>query len=118
MILVVLFIAGCEMLTDIETTYYYQSGGVSTGAYPLINTAGLSAQQALAYCNQYPVLGDKYSDVKSGYKRSQLEGDLNKINVPGFSKTQFLRILDTSGAVFQMFVLVNNDIIYYYVEKQ
>ena len=118
---VIFTLAGCDNGNGNNgPTYYYETGGVSTTAYNLINSnPGLSAQQALAYCNQYPVAGDIYREAESGYTRSQLENDLNQLNnVPGFSKTQFLRMLDSTGAVFQLFSMVNNDIVYAYVEEE
>jgi len=115
-IIVVAFI-GCDLDTD--PTYYYQTGGISVTAFNLINSSpGITAKQALAYCNQYPVIPDVYKEVKSGYTRTQLENDLNKINVVGFSKTQFLNMLDSYGDVFQMFILLNGDYIYYYVKEE
>jgi len=100
-------------------TYYYETGGVSDTAYGYIySNPGISAKQFRAYCLQYPVAGDIYREAESGYSRNQLENDLNQINVTGFSKTQFLQLLDSTGAVFQMFLLENGDKIYVYVEKE
>jgi hypothetical protein len=118
-----LFLGFTFLSCDSETKkaeYYIQIGGISVAAYNSINsTPGLSAQQALAYCNQYPVYPDPYKDVRSGVSRSKLESDIDSLGyVEGFSKTQFLRMLDTSGAVFQMFILQNGDYMYAYVEEQ
>lgn len=103
-----------------QAKYYVESGTISTTAYNLINTTpGISAEQALAYCNQYPVSNDKYKNTESGITRSELEDALNNFSsVPGFSKTQFLHMLDSTGGVFQMFTTVTNEIIYIYVAKQ
>jgi len=113
-------VVGCDNgSTSGGKTYYYQIGGISVAAWNLINSnPGISAQRALAYCNQYPVIGDPYKEVKSGYTRSRLENDLDQISIPGFSKTQFLKMLDSGGAVFQMFSLINGDYIYCYVEEE
>jgi len=83
---VIFTLVGCDNGNK-SPTYYYEIGTVSPKAYSLINSSpGLSAQQALAYCNQYPVTGDIYKEAESGYSRKELENDLNQINVSGFSK--------------------------------
>jgi uncharacterized protein YcfL len=108
-----------------ETTYYTESGGVSASAYSLMNShTGASAQQMLAYCHQYPITGDPYKGADTGLSRSQLENKIDDViaqsggSIAGFSKTQFLHMLDQTGGVFQVFITVGGDYIYYYVEEE
>lgn len=106
---------------NITHTYYLETGGISTTANDLINsTPGITAEQALAYCNQYAVFNDIYKDAEAGYSRADLETDLEKLeaNVNNFHKDTFLRNLDLGGAYFQVFVAQNGDLIYAYVEEE
>ncbi|MDR0524242.1 MAG: hypothetical protein LBG90_00030 [Spirochaetaceae bacterium] len=111
---------GCDNpAAEKETTYYYQTGGVSNTAYNVImENPGLEAQHSLIFCNQYPVTGDIYRETVQGFSRTQLENDLDLITASGFSKTQFLRTLDSAGTIFEMFLMPNSDKVYFYVEKE
>jgi hypothetical protein len=104
-----------------EETYYIERGGVSVKADDLIySTPGLSAADAISILNQYPVIGDKYKVVKFGVSRAELEKELNEMSmsISGFSKEQFLNLLNTNGRALVTFSNRYNDLVYIYVQKE
>jgi hypothetical protein len=120
-VLICLVLFACEIYVTpgAETSYYWQSGGVSTAAYNLLTSnQGISAGDAIIYCNQYPVAGDSYRDAKTERTRNQLENWVNTIVVSGFSGTSFLRMLDSTGAAFYYSTKLNGDYVYYYAKKE
>jgi hypothetical protein len=113
-------ITGCKWEPDQEPVKYYtESGSVSVGAHALMNASpGITAQQMLAYCHQYPVYGDIYKGAESGVTRKRLESALDQVVASGLSKAQFLRLLDSTGAVLQTFLMLDGGMTFLYVEEQ
>jgi len=99
-------------------TYYVESGSVSVYAYEWFNSnPGVDAYDVLRILNQYPVTPDPYKEVRTGVSRKELETEWLSLDVPGFSKEQFLRLLDT-GAAIQFFITLDGGYIYLFVERE
>jgi len=122
LVLAIIFTLSCSSPDDGDNshtdTYYMESGSVSVYAYEWSNSnPGVSAYDMLRILNQYPVIPDPYKDAQRGVSRKELEAELS-LDVPGFSKEQFLRLLDTTGAAIQFFIMLDGGYFYFFVERE
>ena len=120
LVLALAFTLSCSSVSEDNhaESYYVEAGSVSVYAYEWFNSnPGVNAYDVLQIINQFPVVPDPYKDAQRGVSREELEAELN-YDIPGYSKEQFLRMLDTTGAVIQFFIMENGDYVYIFVEKE